>query len=197
MSSIKYTFNVPSTSRSVIGMLIKDMHELCPKGVRAQWVEDRQKGTKTHATGTVRVTCTNRQEKKTYDAMKSIEKHFGVLVRESVVMSERITLTMPLKASRHLIGTIIREFRGLCLKGVKAQWVEDKEQSDKKVAVGTITVSGTRRNQYNVEDSAEAIDFRVEDLERLEKESNEAWKAKQAEKHEQAKLQRGTLAEFL
>lgn len=71
---MKYTIQIENVSRYIIGALIKSFKDLCPKGVKAIWIEDSKNSTDKMKTGKIDViTKFNNKEKQVYDAKVDIE----------------------------------------------------------------------------------------------------------------------------
>jgi len=82
---MKYTITISTpVTRYIIGQLIKSFKDICPRGVKAIWAEDKSKGDSKHKTGKIDiVTKFSNMEKACYDAKKDIEAKLNELVQKA------------------------------------------------------------------------------------------------------------------
>lgn len=81
---MKYTIQIENVSRYIIGQVIKSFKDICPRGIKAAWIEDKSKSTDKNKTGKIEVTTPHKNlETKLYDAKSDIENKLNELVQKA------------------------------------------------------------------------------------------------------------------
>lgn len=89
--------------------------------------------------------------------------------------------------SCYIIGAIIKEFRTICPRGIKANWTENKSKSVGKMKTGKIDVFSKYKKDQEVFETKQKIQSRITQLQQEAEAKNKAWREKQQE--EQRKKQ--------